>query len=159
MVASFKYIDKGLLVMLDLSYQGLSVGYHYIKDLGKDDHDFSEGAVASLQLPVSQVDTFEKRTDLKEKLERVLLILHIAVVPHFCDQLSLNPLKFFPEDVVEDDLMEGAYQLHDGMACVFINKTCHCRVFQVLQLVAQVDRVDNLGVGDGHSLLILDLLL
>ena len=48
MVASFKYIDKGLLVMLDLSDQGLSVRYHYIKDLGKDDHDFSEGAVASL---------------------------------------------------------------------------------------------------------------
>ena len=83
----------------------MSVRYHNIKDLGKDDHDFREGAIACLQLSISQVDTFEKWADLKEKLKRVLFILHIAIVPHFCDQLSLNTLKFLPKDIIKDDLV------------------------------------------------------
>ena len=42
------------------------------------------------------------------------------------------------------------------MARILINESSHRRVFQVLKLVAQVDRVYNLWVFDRHCLLVLD---
>ena len=83
--------------------------------------------------------------------------MNITIVAHFHDELSLNSLKVITEDVVEDDLVEGRDQLHDGMACVLVNEPSHRCVFKILELVTKMDRVDNLRVSNRHSLLILDL--
>ena len=106
-------------------------------------HDLEESLVARLQLPIGQVDTLEECANFEEELESVFFILHVTIVPHLADQFGLDALKIFSKDVVENDLVVGTYQLHDSMARILVNEPCHRRVLQVLQLVAQVDRVDD----------------
>lgn len=54
--------------------------------------------------------------------------------------------------------MQLGDELHDGVTGVLVDKAGHGCVFQVLQFVAQMDRVGHLGVADSDSLLEFDFL-
>ena len=104
--------------------------------------------VACLQLAIREttVNIFKQRAHFKEKFQRVLFVLHIAIIVHFSDKLRLDSLEIVTQDVVQDNLMQLADQLKDRMTRIFVDKSSHRRVFQILQLVAQMDRIDHLRV-------------
>ena len=73
---------------------------------------------------------------------------------HFSDKLRLDSLEIVTQDVVQDNLMQLADQLKDRMTRIFVDKSSHSCVFQILQLVAQMDRIDHLRVLNRDGLLI-----
>lgn len=152
-------LDKVICVTLNLSKQRMLVWYHDVEDLRQHFHYLSEGIGAVLQLPGGQVSALEQGANLEEELERVFFVFHVRVVAHLSDQLCLDALKIVTEDVVEDDVVQRRDQLHDRVRRVLVNEACHRRILQVLQLVAQVDRVRHLGVSNVNSLLVLDFVL
>ena len=69
------------------------------------------------------------------------------------DQLRLDPFEIVAKDVVQNYVVERRDQLHDRVGGVLVDKAGHRRVFQILQLVAEMNRVHDLPVGDVDSLL------
>lgn len=79
---------------------------HDIEDLSEHFHDLCECIGAVLKLPVSQVRAFKQRADLKEELERVFLRLHVRIVTHLSDKLSLYALKIVAKYVIKDGIVK-----------------------------------------------------
>ena len=108
MTPGLEYSDQALFVLLHFCHQSAPIRQHNVESLGQHLHDLEAHLVASLQLTVGEVDTFEQGADLQEELESVLFDLHIAIVVHLADQFALDPLKIVAEDVVQDNLMQRA---------------------------------------------------
>ena len=94
--------------MLHFCHQSTPIRQHNVESLGQHLHDLETHLVASLQLPVGEVDAFEQSADLQEELESVLFDLHVAIVVHLAHQFALDPLEVVAEDVVQDNLMQRA---------------------------------------------------
>ena len=106
MIPCLEHFDEALLILLHFCHQSLSIWQHDVKRLSQHLHDLETNLVASLQLSVGEVDTFEQCADLQEELEGVLFDFHVAIVAHLSDQYVLNPLKVVPENIVQDNLMQ-----------------------------------------------------
>jgi len=107
-------------------------------------------------LAIGQIDALEKLTNLQEKLERVFFVLHIAIISHFGDKLLLNSFEIVTKNVIKNNLVKRRNKLHNGVTCALVDKSSHSSVLKILQLIAEMYRVDDDWVRDFDCLLILD---